>query len=240
MHYTKQLQTALLLCILFWSSCKKEDAHTPDPAYLRVKTVTDKTGNVLQYTYDGQNRLVKAEGVGMFYKEEMKYEPGKATWTLTNVDGSFTADYMLNTDGLAISKPQDGGNTLYYEYDNRQRLIRTYDGGLVPSETKHYYNAATGLKDSMRTTKGGLWQFSTWFMYYEDKTNTTGDDNFGRTYYGRQFPKPIKSIVLRRPDGNQVKVSVTNYTYTYDAQNRIASRTFTGNGQSGTETYTYY
>ncbi|MGC4232309.1 MAG: hypothetical protein QM594_04955 [Niabella sp.] len=239
--YSKTLLLFVLLATLS-ASCKKgNEPPGADGSRLRVKTVTN--GNTTtSYSYDSEGRVVKAELDGGFYKETYSYEPVKVIHTIANADGTFTYLNETGSNGLVTLKQQQGGNTItYYEYDDKGHITRTYTNDIPVFETGYYYNPDNGLLDSMRSNKGGQWTATSVFLYADDQVNTISDENFGRLFYARTFPRPVKSVAIRRPDGNSVTVSITSYTYTFDNHKHITTRSFTtSGGQSGTETYTYY
>ncbi len=226
--------------LVFFLSCKKEEGNKMEPLAQRVKTVTN--GNTLHYTYDEQKRLVKAEADLGFYKEEYVYEPGRVSWSLSEASITIHSVYELDVNGyLKSSRYVSSPDISFYEFTPVGVRVRTYDDKNPITETRYYYNAGTGLLDSTRMTTGGVWKSTNLFSFFTDKANTIADINFGRGFWGHLSPHPAKAIVTRRPDGNTINVSFTNYTYTYDDRGRIASRTFTtSGGQTGTETYTYY
>lgn len=242
MKRTKDLRMLLLLLppsLLFFDACKKNSAaDTTKP--LRIKTVT--SGGEVSYTYDAQYRLVKAEANQGFYKEEYSYEIGKITWILTEASQTYKAFYITDNKGYVKSKQfENASETTYYEYNDNGYPVRSYNNKIPVTETNYYYNSDTGLLDSMRSTTGGQWNSSSVFQFNTEKINTISDENYGRGFWGNFSKHPVKSVAIRRSSGNVITVSVTNYTYAYDSENRIISRSFTtSGGQSGTESYTYY
>jgi hypothetical protein len=225
--------------ILFFNACKKNgnDGATKP---LRIKTVTN--GGVITYTYDAQYRLVKAEADQGFYKEEYLYEPGKITWILTEPSQTYKAFYTIDSKGYVKSKQFENDSEItYYEYNDNGYPVRSYDNKVPVAETNYYYNSGTGLLDSMRSSSGNQWNSTSVFLFNSEKTSTISDENYGRGFWGNFSKHPVKSVAVRRPNGNAVTVSVTSYTYAYDSKNQVISRSFTtSGGQSGTETYTYY
>lgn len=236
MKRKKILFTILLGLVLI--SCKKNDEGQSGKT-LRVKAETDASGSMI-YSYNADRNIVKAEFDNGFKKQEYLYEPGKITHVITEASNTYTIHYTLGSNGYVQSKQMEGSSMIdYYDYDEQGFIIRSYNNQQPMTETKYYYT--NNLLDSMRGTKGNVWFSTTVLMYYTDKANTLSDENFGRGYFGRSYPHPPKAIANRRPDGNQVKVSVTNYTYTYDDSGRISGQSFTtSTGQSSTTTYTYY
>lgn len=231
------LSTLVLLCIL---SCKKNgNDKTSGP--LRVKAETDASGSMI-YSYNAEHQIVKAEFDNGFKKLEYLYEPGKITNTIIEASNTYIIHYSLNSKGYISSQQYEGDTEMrYYEYNDGNFLTRTYNDQTPRWEAIYHYNASTGLLDSIRTTTGNTWSNTSVFLYYTDKNSSLLDENFGRSFFGKSSVHPIKSVASRRPDGNQVKVSVTNFTYTYDNKERISSLSFTtSSGQSGSTTYTYY
>ncbi|QEC43997.1 hypothetical protein [Pseudobacter ginsenosidimutans] len=235
----KKLLKILLLC-LYIISCKKNEGGQPNMP-LRVKAETDAGGSML-YTYNAAHNIVKAEFDNGFKKLEYLYEPGKIMHTIVEADHTYIIHYSLNEKGY-VSNQQFEGETekRFYEYNGNDFLIRTFNDQTPRWESNYHYNASTGLLDSIRSTVGDTWSGTSVFLYYTDKANSLGDENFGRYFFGKSSQHPVKSVASRRPEGNLVKVSVTNFTYTYDSRGRISSRGFTtSGGQSGNTTYTYY
>lgn len=225
----------LPLCII---SCKKNESD-PSGKSLRIKAETDAGGSMI-YTYNADRKIVKAEFDNGFKKEEYLYEPGKITHSITEASNTYTIHYTLGSNGYVQSKQMKGDNMIdYYDYNQQGFITRSYNNQQPMTETKYYYT--NNVLDSMRGTKGNMWFSTTVLLYYNDRINTLGDENFGRGFFGKSYPHPPKAIANRRPDGNQVKVSVTNYAYTYDDRGRISGRSFTtSGGQSGGSSFSYY
>jgi YD repeat-containing protein len=230
----------ILTSIYLFAACKKSGKEN-SPGSLRIRTVTN-SGVVTNYSYDDQFRLIRSEADQAFFKEEYQYEPGRITWTLTEPSQTYRVFYTIGDDGYKKSSQFENSTEIsYYENNDQGYTTRTYNNKVPATETTYYYNAGTGLPDSMRTMTGQKWISTSVMMFYTDKTSTINEENFGRIFQGNYAVHPIKSIAVRRPEGNGITVSVTNYTYTYDNQDRIISRSFTtSGGQSGSESYTYY
>lgn len=236
----KKSTVLIIMLSVYILACKKNDGNQPGLP-LRVKAETDASGSMI-YSYNAAHQIVKAEFDNGFKKLDYLYEPGKITNTITEAANSYIIRYALNEKGYISSQQFDGETEIrYYEYNEKNFLLRVYNDQIPAWEAKYYYDAATGLLDSIRGTTGNAWSNTSVFLYYGDKNNSLGDENFGRSFFGKSPAHPVKSVASRRPDGNQVKVSVTNFTYTYDSKDRISSRSFTtSTGQSGSTTYTYY
>jgi len=228
-------------CIFIFFSCKKEKDNKIIAANLRVKTVTN--GNsVMSYSYDDKKRMVKSESDVGFFKDEFLYEGTTITRTISEPSNTVSIRYSLDANGyLTSSRYTNSQDVSFYEHTSDGTLIRSYDDDVPAFEARYYYNANTGLLDSMRATKGTVWVYTNLFSFYADRINTIDNENFGQMFWGSFSPHPTKSVVTRRPDGNVINVTFTNYTYTYNEEGIITSRSFsTSGGQSGTESYTYY
>lgn len=230
----------IIIGILILSCKKGKDDNIPVNA-LRIKTVTNMNV-VTTYTYDVQRRIIKIENETGFFKDVFTYEPGKINRVYSEPSNTVTMSYTLNASGYIQSLTYPGTNSItFYEYRTDGYRLRSYDDKIPLTELKYYYNASTGLLDSARSTTGAKWNYTNLFHFNTDRANTIADENFGQAFWGNLSPHPVKSIVTRKPDGNVVTVSFTNYAYTYDNKNRVASRMFTtSGGQTGTENYTYY
>lgn len=231
----------LIIISILILSCKKGKDDNMSVNDLRIKTLTN-TNVVTTYTYDAQRRIIKSEHSTGFFKDAFTYEPGKITRVYSEPSNTVTMNYTLNASGYLQSSTNSGNSGVtFYEYRPDGYRTRSYDDKIPLTEVKYYYNATTGLLDSIRSTTGAKWNYTTLFQFNTDRANTIADENFGQAFWGRLSPHPSKSIVTRKPDGNTVTVSFTNYSYTYDNKNRVASRTFTtSGGQTGTDNYTYY
>jgi len=227
------------LSLLLIISCRKKDDDNAIP--LRVKSQTDAGGSY-NYTYNTGYNIVKTEFNSGFNKEEYQYEPQKITQIITDPSNTYTIHYGLNGKGLAITKQFEGSNEIqYYEYDDKGFVVRTYNNKAPRTEAAFFYNTATGLLDSVRSLTGSAWNYTSVFMYYTEIKNTLGDDNYGCSFRGKSLPHPYKAVAQRRPNGNQITVGVTSYTYTLDNKGRISNRSFiTSGGQSGNDSFTYY
>lgn len=231
------MRTFILCLLLFFTACKK-DKHSDGTSGLRIKTEA-LDGGVKTYTYDPKGRVLKEQSTGMI--TDYKYEPGKITKTITQGVTVDSFVYELNAEGYIRSSRYNNEQAIsYYEYKAGGLLTRSWDNRVNKYEAKYFYNAATGLLDSVRSTINNVWVATNVHSYFTDKVNTVRAENFGQAFYGDYLMKPLKTYTYKYQDGNAIKVQVSSNTYTYDNKGRIATRTFTNDGQVYNYSYTYY
>jgi hypothetical protein len=230
----------LALCILIvFNSCKKsgndEDGlNNPHP---KIKTIAYYAGGIVQnyisLEYDSSGRLSKKTYSYGNY-EMFSYDSDKILMTSGGPNiGRITHDTLfLNTQGLVISEnrgyttyeyDQAGYQTKYKQIgDNTYTLTYTISGG----------NTVKRIMDN----KGYLSEDS--YKYISRQANTTGYENMGISYYGKQdknLVHEISSFYIQ-----SATTATRNYVYVFDSQNRVVKSELAVNPNNIYTTYTYY
>jgi hypothetical protein len=244
------MSKTILIFIVFIavSACnKKDNSLSPDQIKnLRLKTITGVDGSAAQgyssnLTYDASGRIIKEEENGQ--TTTYTYSPGKITRKMSlgnQTIGVFELE--LNADGYVRSSKKAGEPAVYtYEYVTAGFLSKYYDNQVPQYEARYYYNSThTDLLDSIRSTVGGVWNSTSTFVYDMGHHNTLQNENLGQKYSGAIHPRPFIKYTYKYNDAGSIKIQVTDYVVTYDANGRIIRKSFVNAGQTLAYTYTYY
>ena len=252
-------KSKLLLLIVIASitlvSCKKESLVTSVAPIADALVKTKSEGNIVEtYYYDSQKRVSKivftpTTGNSYYYEYTytnnavLEYHSNETIHELeeTLPNGVIRLNCTANPRSLTLGA--DGhfkGNTAgcesnSYSYD---------DNGFIVEQNFAVtdYNKSDELRNDKRNITrinsngfsyvGGDFMTTVNFEYYTDKTNTIGNKNFGKSFLG----KSSENLVKTEAENNLS----TNYTYTFDKQNRVINRTQTKNNTQIVTAYTYY
>lgn len=205
-----------MLLLLTFSACKKDEDNEVSKM---IKTVTEE-GITTTYTYDDQNRLVKAVSTNGEVSD-VTY----STNLVTVVSDGETTYYNLNSAGQAISTSSGNGTTYYaYNSDGTMRFEA------FEMDTTYYTwangNITSTLSNNLTTT----------YTYYTDQENTLSNTNVGLPYLDATSKDLLKSTTCVGC------FYTTDVTYDFDSENRVTKRTETSTpGPIVNEaTYTYY
>lgn len=205
----------VLMLLISAVGCKKEDDDKDNmPGGLpKVKTYTlaptNGTPVTYTYTYNADGKLA-SELTDVNSGVNYAYSGNKIT--TTDLNGDTLLVYTTNTEGYVVIGV-DPANTYVYEYNDDWNMINNNG------------NVATWGDGNRLTANNGV----NVYTYYTDKTNTVGNENKGQKYFGVDSKNLVKSLAFSN-------FSTTNYTYEFDAQNRVTKRL----SVNSTETYTYY
>lgn len=218
--YHTVLLTAVLLLAFY--GCKKEDdaPGTPPGNQPLVKSYYREQNGFVSNTsflyYDQEGRIlakVDSASNGPVYTSLYTYNGLTATkiyGTGTDTANWLVSNFVLDSNGRNALATYDAEGHLLSNGNSTYDYLWT-DGNL------------TGIfvNDTLNTT----------FTYYTGHPNTIGYQNTGEWFYGTDSKNPLKQQV------NAAGNVVLSYTYTYDADGRIATQT----GISGQVThYTYF
>ena len=247
----KILYLGLALCTLAACKKKKDDVITPTPVVqvLKIKTLTIG-GDAVNYTYDAQGRILTRVNPTSNWRYEFVYNGNTVTENyFIGTTLSTTKVYELNANGLVIKEGYSfpAGSIPYksiYTYNANNQVASIVRSNTINSNgnTETYFYTGTML-DSSRTTfstNSDLHRF--WYSYFTDKTNTIAYKNQGYLFFADEGTMPIKKITSIFKTGNFFNTQVDDYTYLFDAENRITKRTITtaGGGGSSVNDVTYY
>ena len=212
-------------------------------------SLTDRNGNLTEYGYDKENRLIS---VLTYMKEGDKvvdvYETQYEYDAMGRIKTMISADMRVTTTGydkngritsevnpLALLKPED---TLYnrvsYTYDNRDRITRaTLEDGTV---TDYTYDRNGNVLTRTEGVTADFEGYTTTYTYNNnDQLLTEEDPMEGRTIYTYTNTGKVKTITNAmgatteyKYDANENVIKVTDpllseTRYEYDGLNRLIS-----------------
>ena len=233
------LSSVFILCV--FPGCKKR--KNAPPIVYKLKSRTSAT-DFQYYTYDSEGRilmdsLLNDKLVYSYYSGKViVYEYPSNIYSQTIVTYYLDNRSLADTAVLVYTSSKDYYGYKFY-YDQNNCLIKTigYDSS----------NAIT-LVDSGIITDGNLTAsvqfegptriyYSTITLTYDQAHfNTIGNENLGMPFLGTS-DRNVRTA-LRDSEGNTNEID--QYAYTYDANNRIASRTIIAAATSKNDTFTYY
>ncbi len=228
-----------LLVLLFTGGCSKSDNTPPilphDPWFGKIKTTHEQGQNVDTFFYDSSARCIKQAASDGSYVSYV-YSSGLVTRYHFNAGQTIASDttiYTLNSQGYVSS---DGTDSYTYDSAGYQTSRTLQPGGIGPLnftdvwrnenlDSLHYETQPTGF----------FWAYT----YFTDKINTIGNDNAGFGIWGKSSKNLLSSSVYKFAGS----ISTNDFTYEFDANNRVTKLTQTATG-SGTGSivvsYTYY
>lgn len=236
---------SIAVAILLLASCKKTDVVQVTEIVPKIKTFKISNGttvlNSVAYEYDNYGRvatLTYANGNSIKYGYSTNVVTTESFTSAGVSDGKTT--FNLNADGLAIKYFNNAApaTVTHFIYNTAKQLLTeiTENGVENTYQLYHTYNpdgnriADSIVNGQISTTKK--------FTYYTDKISTVENPNYGFSMYGL----PNKNC----PKQTSLKVSTSNYKNTdynmpeADAQGRITKQTYTSQGVTYTNLYTYY
>jgi YD repeat-containing protein len=240
------------LCIsVVFFSCKKNNTDTAVPGitFPKVKTYTIGGDNVT-YTYDAQGRILTRVNTASNWKYEYSYTANTATENyFVGTTLSTAKVYDLNADGLVTKETYTlpAASVPYktvYTYNANKQVATLVKSNSINTNTTTEINFYTGTTlDSSQTTfsyNNDLYRF--WYTYYTDKTTSITNKNQGYLFWAETAAMPLKKQTSIFRTNGFFNTQVDDYTYTFDAENRITKRTITTAGGGGTSVndITYY
>lgn len=111
--------------------------------------------------------------------------------------------------------------------------IEFVPGSFISAYPNNSYASKSKLKSANLTYTN-----KTDFQYFNDKINTIGNENLGRSFLGKTNKNPIKKAIYSRLSGSDfIETGIINYTYEYDSKARITKQV-TDDGNYSVYTYT--
>lgn len=225
------------------------DPDPPGSSNIIPKIKEETGGDYVGYhTYNEDGQLVEEkynDGVKGVYN----YTPGLLTIEWYDSVGTLTKliTMKLNDKGLRTDYTESGQTWSYeYAYDTLDRVISETawqaDGSLFFQSYFFYDLAGNLVKDSVYRYTGEQWRVYR-YEYYADISNTVGNANYGKFYFGQSSKNYRRRSVYTSSTGES---SVIDYiTPVLDDKGRIIDRTVfytQSNGNSGSYfyKYTYY
>lgn len=237
-------------------SCKKESlvtSVTPSSADALVKTKSE--GNITEtYYYDSQKRVSKivftpAVGNSYYYEytytnnEVLEFHSNETIHELEETMPNGTIRIYCSANPRSLALGSDGyfkGNAAGCETNSF-----SYDAdGFVVEQTFAVtdFNKSDAIRNDKRNITrissngfsyvGGDFTTIVNFEYYTDKVSSIGNKNFGKSFLGKSSENLVKT-----ESENNLK---TDYTYTFDSQKRVSTKTQTKNNTQVVTAYTYY
>jgi RHS repeat-associated protein len=204
--------------------------------------------DIITYTYDGRgNRLTETRGNTHHIYTYNNLGALLTSQILIGGQVQQNVRYEYNNIGRIARVFEDNHPAATYTYDVLGRQVRVRNGNGTTQVTR--YNAA-GLVTSVLNTRGTSVISEYSYTYYLDGNQHTKTEAAGITTYFYDGLNRLETAVLHDgtvqnyefdANGNRTKMTVTTEsetavtTYTYDANDRIISRTIDGE----TETFTY-
>jgi len=168
--------------------------------------------DTVMYTYSG-NRIIAS--TGNLYFEYYGYD--------------------LNEQGLAISSYNYHLVFWHRSYDPNGYMEQEESGyNYLNTITRCYYSCFNLDREIIQTPeKSGIRTDTNWYEYYQERSNTIGNENRGSAFLGKQNNLLLKSV---RSTIN----SPYSYTYVFDSLGRVKWRILKNNqGQESFTRYTY-
>ncbi len=257
MFKSKAAMLCMALCVML-ASCQKETLTTTTNGAIAsealVKTKTE--GNQVEtYYYDAQKRVTKVvfsslvnpdtyyheytysgASVSEYRSEEPRYELEQTLPNgVTKINCTSNPRVLkLNANGLYAGNASNC-ESKSFGYDNNQFVTMedySIDDYKRTDDIKNDSKNVTRIYAKGFSYGGGEFASTTIFDYYTDKINTIGNTNFGAAYLGKSSENLMKSQTE-----NGV---ITQYTYEFDAQQRVSKRTAIKENNTIVSSYTYY
>jgi hypothetical protein len=222
----------MLICILslagIFHSCNKSNEISnpclpytkPDLRIKEIATIEDNKTYISEYLYDGLIRLAHRTDSGESYFNVFiwKYEADKVY--VLNQDSTVIQFFNLDPNGYAINTSL-GHYT--WEYDSSGYLLKQTEswpqsGTMISNYFYNCWNNVT-VSDSGSNLQGSpIGGITTSNEYYSDLLNTTGNENMGIAYYGKQNNCLLKISLTN----DQTTIDTLGvYSYEFDSQKRV-------------------
>lgn len=218
--FTLALKQLLFVCLFVSAlvSCKKDNDDDNNPQNCLITKIT-MPGVTVKLTYDGQNRVIRAQD---------------------DVSGEILANYSYPANKMLIESGTPGTTDYYkveYTYNtagNIVRMVEVYDLDTYQTDYTWNGNVLVSSIDDLGTVTDYTWSngnlISEMSMYgtvayqYNNKPAAQGDINWFYTVSGESLPLRLANSVIREtytypPSGAEEY----NYSYTYDADGKITS-----------------
>ncbi len=239
-------------------SCQKESLTSmtpkqPSTTDALVKTKTE--GNKVEtYYYDAQNRVSKIVFSSTTNSDSYYYEYTYNNDMVSEYHSNEALHSFEETNANGVTKLNCTSNPRLLKLDNNgflksiasscEEKTFTYDEAgfmveqnfaVVDYNRKDQYTNdkrnVTAINGKGFSYVGGEFGATTTFDYYTEKCSI-GNKNFGKNFLGKSSENLVKT---ETQDGKSI-----TYTYSFDAQQRVISKTATSATAQTVTTYTYY
>lgn len=237
----------LLLCILFTSlvSCKKE--NTPGVAsFPKIKTIT-QAANTFTYSYDDKGRVSKVVSSSLGTTEYHYSNDSIYVSTFNGAGQVISTEILkLNVDGLVTHQTNPPLNNIdqSYGFSAAKQLTKTHltlsSAGQPDFGIDYNFFYSNNNNDSIRiifssgSTPTDTIDFHN--EYFTDRINTIGNENSGLLHLG----KSSQNLIRTSREVEAGIVTISNYSYSYDSQNRVTEQIETSGSNSTVRRFTYY
>ena len=233
---TKNLIISLIACMGVFSSCKKESVDnaqkpsTGDKKRIASIATTDGTYRV-DLTYDAQKRLktYATSGIVINFQVSPSSFEYRSHYNGTDYGFKYSAAKMINqrvTD-LLVTKYNADGSVGYTDFNYYQYDQNGYQTGLNYSNYNYKKLISGGNTTKVIVTDNGAPFTETIVEYYTDKPNKM-NFNWQENGYlnevindGEQFGTRNKNLIKRVYYKSSTYSSVTDFTYTLDAEGYV-------------------
>lgn len=233
----------IFFSILFlFQSCKKENPEpTPEDTVdlitqMAVETFKEDTllmTSDRMFFYDEDNNLIELQlNEGGFENAEFyNYEPDFIEVDYEeNGNFSFRDIFNLNENGLVKDRIfREIQLQEEYDYDSEGRLIeirkRNSDGNLIKTNEFIYSAGNPVTERRFSLIDENLFQIIE--MTFSSGENTVGNENFGRSPFGKSNQNLPLTRIFKNvdSDGNETLLRTFSYTYEFDSENRVVKTT---------------
>lgn len=201
--------------------------NAPAPADYRIKTMKVDNDPVVEYTYDGQNR-VKTIKMGPSLTTYDFLENPKRVEKREN--GTLIATYLLNNEGYMNADGLQGFEDYIYSYNPAGNRVIQEPGpsSSVDITSEFTWDGKGNLTEVKISSNGNLLLRDTY--EYSDKTDTRID---GMDWFSGKRPK---NLVEKQTSqlGNRT------LNYQFDARGRVIQEVSTSRSNTRVTTYTYF
>ena len=249
-----------LLAVAFMSCDKAEfDSIIPESSvsarvpqnkpFVKTETGNDYAGT---FTYNNKGQIVEelyTLANGDMHQITYTYLPNLVEMKEFDSTGTLLqlTTMKLNNKGLVIELKQSGiPRTSYYQYDNKDRVIKEYsinDDGSMGNTFFYFWNSAGDqVKDSLSKPDGYWGVYNN--AFYTNIPNTIAHENYGKNFFGKQSKHYMQRRVMT---SSESELHVFDFlSPVQDAQDRLIDRTvvttnYTDNlSYTATYQYSYY
>lgn len=252
--YLNYMMVALLMAAVTVSCDKDDEETTPEVKASLVKTIKAVYGvdeyETWQFTYDSDRRLTKVDNYWIEdFDKAYTYDysvAGKLSVTRTGNDPTV---YDLDSEGRITKEDWGGGEYAAYEYNAEGYMIKIteYWGGASHDKFDIEITNGNTTKHTRYDDEGVVNRYKVFTYTPGDNVNNLDQANAIDSrwknvtgLYGKNSKKLVDHLDYWNGPGEEANTKTTTIAYTFDAQNRVATITRSGDGWQEVFEYTYY
>lgn len=226
---------SLIAIAVSFTACKKDPALiSSTSSRVKSETTTSPSGiaYTVSHTYDSSGRQITSQTDTVV--TTYTYGADTITKTISLAGHYFITGYTANQWGRVVSDSKfyhyayDGNaylvNYSYTGYGNYDSTVYTISGGNVSTSVEHQADSATSNVITTSNT-------------YLSNADTR---DYGMAAFGKPNANLLNTQTITQVLNGSTIVSNYTYTYTYDAQGRVAQQVKSSGSSVYTTTYTYY